>query len=156
MKPMSLTRKLMLSLFILVALGLIATVLIPSWLERIQFAVSPVGNEVLASVQGNLLNDGSVVKVIKYKSSRGVFVEIHKLGDGGQTSLVERILLPDKQDGLFNFHGQVTRLAIADIDNDGKQELLAPTFDNQLVPHLNVFRYNPSTTRFELISPPQD
>lgn len=153
---MTLRRKLILAVFFVVATLLIVVAVVPSLREKVQFAFTPVGNEVLATVQGNLLNDGSIVKVIKYKSSQGVFVEVHKLGDEGQTSLVDRILLPDKQDGLFNFHSQVTRLAITDIDGDGKVELLAPTFDDQLVPHLNVLRYNPTTLRFELFTPPQD
>lgn len=151
---MSLTRKIALSFLLIIAVTLIAIAAFPSLRERVQFAFAPVGNEVLATVQGNLLNDGTIVKVVKYKSTQGVFVEIHKLEDEGQTVLIDRILLPDKHDGLFTFQGQVTRLAIADVDNDGSQELLAPTFDNQLVPHLNVFRYNPVTKHFELFTPP--
>jgi hypothetical protein len=54
---------------------------------------------------------------------------------------------------MFNLHGRVTRLAIADIDEDGANELLIPTFDDQLVPHLNIYRYIPSAQRFEQVKP---
>jgi hypothetical protein len=75
------------------------------------------------------------------------------VADDGKTGLIDRVLLPDKHDGLFNFEGHVTRLAIADIDQDGTMELLAPTFDQQLVPHLNVFRYNKDLKKFEPYQP---
>ena len=130
-----------------------AAVMVPSLRERAQSYLARPGQEILATAEGNVLNDGSTCKVIKFRSADGIFVEVMKMLPNGETELVDRILLPDKHDGLFNFQGHVTRLAIADIDNDGKVELLAPSFDNQLVPHLNVFRYNPDLKRFELYHP---
>src|SRR3954469_11225727 len=125
------------------ALALAASV--PSLRERAQrFFVKP-GQEILATAEGDVLNDGSPCKVIKYRNDDGIFLEILRVQPNGDTTVVDKVLLPDKHDGLFNFHGHVTRLAIADIDNDGKLELLAPTFDSQLVPHLNVFHFNPGT-----------
>jgi hypothetical protein len=107
----------------------------------------------LATAEGDLLNDGSLVKAVKYKGNNGIFIEILRSTEGAYT-LVDRIDLPDKHDGMFNFHGHVTRLAITDIDNNGTAELLAPTFDAQLVPHLNIFHYNGALKRFELAQPP--
>ncbi len=145
---------------------LAAAVLVPSWREAVQSYVQQPGFEVLATAEGDLLNDGSLCKVIKYKGSEGIYVEVRKLhteipegerastGEGDST-LVDRVLLPDKFDGQFNFQGHVTRLAIADIDDDGSLELLAPTFDRDLVPHLNVLRYNATSGRFEFFTPPK-
>ena len=129
------------------------TAAVPSWREAVQKGFSRQSREVLATAEGDLLNDGTTTKIIKYQNAEGLFVEIVKPSSTGTTQLIDRILLPDKHDGLFNFQGHVTRLAVADIDNDGKMELIAPTFDNQLVPHLNVFRYNPALGRFELYQP---
>lgn len=105
--------------------------------------------EIIATVEGNLLNDGKLVKVIKYKGPGTIFLEIMSGNE-----LIGRIILPDKHDGLFNLQGRVTKLAIADIDNDGVNELMAPTFDDQLVPHLNIYRYNPANKQFEAVKPP--
>lgn len=127
--------------------------LVPAWRERVQAAVASSGREVLATVEGDVLNDGSTAKVIKYRGHDGIFVEVLAVDANGATKPIDRILLSDKHDGLFNYAGHVTRLAIADVDSDGKMELLSPTFDNQLVPHLNVFRYNPELKRFELYQP---
>jgi hypothetical protein len=110
------------------------------------------GRELLASVDGDVLNNGTTVKVIKYQGPETVFLEI--VDPNKTESLIARIVLPDKHDGLFNLHGRITRLANVDVDGDGQNELLAPTFDDQLVPHLNIYRYDPATTRFEAVKPP--
>jgi hypothetical protein len=146
-------RALYLGIPALIAIAAAAVVSVPSWREAVQRHLSHTDREVLATAEGDLLGDGSLAKVIKYRGHEGIFVEILKVNEKGETQPIDRLLLPDKQDGLFNYQGHVTRLAIADIDGDGKLELLAPSFDNQLVPHLNVFRYNPSSGRFELVHP---
>lgn len=152
---MSAKRWLLFSILMIVAAALLAAALTPSLRSGIQSYFSRDGREILATAEGDLLNDGSVAKVIKYRNKDGIYVEVLKMGPEGSSQTVERVLLPDKHDGLFNFRGHVTRLAISDIDGDGKYELLAPTFDNQLVPHLNVFRYNPDIGRFEPYQPPR-
>lgn len=125
--------------------------------DYVQQLLSEQGREILATAEGDLLNDGSLVKAIKYRGKAGIFVEVFKSKQGSEESysLVDRIELPDKHDGLFNFHGHVTRLAVTDVDGNGSMELLAPTFDAQLVPHLNIFRYNMELKRFELMQPPE-
>jgi hypothetical protein len=152
---MSAKRWVAFSIVMLMAAALLAAVLTPSLRSQIQAFFSRDGREILATAEGDLLNDGSISKVIKYRSKEGIYVEVMKMNADGSSQTVERVLLPDKHDGLFNFKGHVTRLAITDIDGDGKSELLAPTFDNQLVPHLNVFRYNPAIGRFEPYQPAQ-
>jgi hypothetical protein len=137
----------------LIAAALLVAAVVPSIREKVQNQLSPVGHEILATAEGDLLSNGSLTKVIKYRNGEGITVEILKELPNGDTSVLDRIPLPDKHDGLFNYQGHVTRLAIADLDGDGKFELLVPTFDNQLVPHLNVFRFNPAIARFEPYQP---
>jgi hypothetical protein len=150
---MSASRWLIFSIFLILTATLLAAVLTPSLRLRVQQYLIHPGRDVLATAEGDLLNDGGLAKVIKFRTEEGIFIEVIKHDANGGMSAVDRILLPDKHDGLFNFQGHITRLAIADVDNDGQMELLAPTFDNQLVPHLNVFRYNPAIKRFEPFQP---
>lgn len=150
---MSANRWLILSVFLILTATLLAAVLTPSLRLRVQQYLIHPGRDVLATAEGDLLNDGGSAKVVKFRTEEGIYVEVIKHDSSGTSLTVDRILLPDKHDGLFNYQGHITRLAIADVDNDGKMELLAPTFDNQLVPHLNVFRYNPLIKRFEPFQP---
>lgn len=133
--------------------GVLITAVIPSgrqavraWFDR------GYTREVLATAEGDALNDGRLMKVIKYKGPQSIFIEVVEVRD--PSHLVARLVLPDKHDGYFNLRGHVTRLAIADIDDDGKKELLIPTFDHQLVPHLNIYRYSPETRAFEPLKAP--
>jgi len=135
------------------AAALLAAVLTPGLREKAQAYLSGMGREVLATAEGDLLNDATQVKVIKYRDQNGLWVEILKMAADGRSQRIDKVALPDKHDGLFNYQGHVTRLAIADIDQDGAMELLAPTFDQQLVPHLNVFRYNKALEKFEPYQP---
>jgi hypothetical protein len=137
----------------LIAAALVLAAGVPSWREKAQSYFANRGHEILATAEGDLLGDGTSVKIIKFRNGEGIYVEILKMLPNGDSHVVDRILLPDKHDGMFNYQGHVTRLAVADINNDGHMELLVPTFDNQLVPHLNVFHYNPTTTRFEPFQP---
>lgn len=153
---MSTLRWIVLSVFLILTASLLAAVLTPSLRASIQSHFTRTGREVLATAEGDLLGDGTSVKVVKYRNDEGLFVEIVKLDSAGKSVVIDQLQLPDKHDGLFNFQGHVTRLAIADVNSDGQLELLAPSFDNQLVPHLNVFRYNPAIQRFEPVQPPTE
>lgn len=146
------------AVWIVAVLGVMLAIasMYPPIRHRIQNAFNPgYSREILATVDGDLMNNGSNVKVIKYKGPDSIFLEIVENDNSPSPKLLARIVLPDKRDGMFNLHGRVTSLAIADIDNDGMNELLAATFDDQLVPHLNIYRYSPSTQRFEAVKPPQ-
>ena len=150
---MTTARWIVLSVFLLLTALLLAAVLTPSLRMGIQQRLGITGREVLATAEGDLLNDGSQARVIKFRDRNGIFVEVLRVHPDGSTTAVDRVVLPDRHDGLFNYQGHITRLAIIDVDEDGKMELLAPSFDHQLVPHLNVFRYNADIGRFEPYSP---
>ena len=150
---MSVARWLSLSILTLVAAMLLAAALTPSLRDRARAAFGARGREILATAEGDVLNDGGRGRVIKFRDRHGIFIEILKETNDGVTHVIDRVQLPDRHDGLFNLQGRVTRLAIADVDDDGKFEIMAPSFDNQLVPHLNVFRYNPALARFEPVQP---
>lgn len=146
---MTVMRWLVFSVLLLVAAGLMAAAITPAIRQRVQSWLSHSGRTVLATAEGDLLGDGQPIKAIKIREGDEIFVEIVRVLPSGATEPIDRVTLPDRHDGLFNFRGHITRLAITDVDGDNRPELLAPSFDGQLVPHLNVFRYNPATSHFE-------
>lgn len=106
---------------------------------------------VLSTAKGDLSGTGSMYTVAKVKTRDNIYLEIFEAVAGEAPLLVERIELADARDAFFNFDGQASNLAIEDINGDGRPEILAPTFDRNLVGRLNVFQYNDSTRDFQKI-----
>lgn len=91
--------------------------------------------------------------MVKYQTIEGIVVEVLSSDESGSRSVIDRIKIPGEYDGFFDFYGQASQLAIMDVDEDGQLELVAPTFDKQLIAHLNVFKFNPTSRQFEPIQP---
>ena len=106
---------------------------------------------LLSTVTGDLMNNGTAVKVLKLKTSSGIFLEFLGSMDSGSRPLLEQISLGDPFDAYFDLAGEATRLAIVDLNGDGKYELIAPTFDENMTARLNAYRFNESNNSFEPI-----
>ena len=106
---------------------------------------------IVSTAQGDLSGTGSLYTVAKVRTRDNIYLEIFENIVNEAPRLVERIELADTRDAFFNFNGQATNLAIDDVDGDGRSEILAPTFDRNLVGHLNVFQYNDATRDFQKI-----
>lgn len=97
---------------------------------------------LVSSVRADLSGKGSEYTIAKVKTRESLFLEIYQNEKNGASTLVQKIEIPDARDGYFNFDGSATNLALADVDQDGSMEILAPSFDRDLVGRLNVFRFN--------------
>lgn len=106
---------------------------------------------VVSSVTGDLSSDGTPFNIIKVKTRDDLFLEVYRASSEGRFELVEKIHMPQQRDGYFSFNGQATNLAVDDIDGDGRPEILAPSFDRDLVGHLNVFRFNTTAKNFQKV-----
>ena len=99
--------------------------------------------QILAKADADLTGKGDWVTVIKVQTADSLSLEIYRTDAQHVTSeFLKRIVLPDRRDGYFTFHGNATNLAITDVDNDHNLDLIAPTFDENLVPRLNIYRYD--------------
>lgn len=105
---------------------------------------------ILSKVEGELTSKGDFVTVLKVKTQDNIAIEVH-FSEGGDLQEIKRIILSERRDGHMTLQGQSTNLALLDIDGDGNQEILAPTFDENLVPRLNIFKFNPTTRGFERV-----
>ncbi len=143
------------AVLVVAALIVSALALSPEWRVRWQALIRPEKKDLLATVTGDLLNAGADLKVLKFATGRGLIVEVHEPSNDPNSpfKLVDRIFIPDRHDGFFTLNNQPTRLAIVDVDNDGTLEILAPSFDDKLVPHLNTLRLDPSTRKLRLAQP---
>lgn len=106
---------------------------------------------LVSSARADLVGNGIAYTVTKIKTRDSIFLEIFRPEAGGGQRLMEKIELADSRDGHFNFNGRVANLALEDIDDDGKAEILVPIFDRDLVGRLNIFKYNEGANGFERI-----
>ncbi len=122
---------------------------------RLQAWLDSDKKELLATLSADLLGNGSQFKILKYGTSRGIIVEVlaPSENEAGAFQFIDRIFIPDPHDGFFSINTHATRLAIVDVDEDGQPEILAPSFDDKLVAHLNTLRLDPDTRRLELVRP---
>jgi hypothetical protein len=107
---------------------------------------------ILSSVHGDLLGNGSDVTVLKVKSPHHLALEIYQDQQDGSSLLLQQIEMSDKQDAYFNFGNETTNLALIDTNMDGGLEIIAPSFDQNLIGRLNVFRFNQNLKLFEQLS----
>jgi hypothetical protein len=105
---------------------------------------------ILSVASGDIFNNGTMAQVLKIRTEKGLFLEIYGPDlENGDRLLLAQVQLPDSRDGYFHFRGQAANLALQDVDGDGAVEIMAPTFDENLMAHLNVYRYNASQARIE-------
>jgi hypothetical protein len=106
---------------------------------------------IVSTAKADLLGNGSHFTIVKVKTRETLSLEVYEFGADGSSRLLEKIALPDAKDGYFNFNGQSTNLAVDDINGDGRPEILAPSFDQNLVGRLNVYQFNSESKKLERI-----
>lgn len=128
-----------------------AATLQPTLRTGIQNLLLPSGRKILSKATSTFGSSENSYTVVKVKTRDAMFLEVYSNVSDGSQQLLERLQLGDQRDGYFDFNGHPMNLAIDDIDNDGKPEILAPSFDSNLVGHLNVFHFDPSSKLFERV-----
>ncbi|MBX3040504.1 MAG: hypothetical protein KF789_07360 [Bdellovibrionaceae bacterium] len=139
-----------------VALMLITAVaIVPSLRHQVRSWVVSNDREILAKTSGYVTPEGPLVSVFKIREDGFLKLEVYtNSGNSDESVLLQKIDLNETRDGYVNFQGNATNLALADTDHDGAMDLIAPSFDEQMTPRLNIFRFNRALNSFEKIIPP--
>lgn len=140
----------------IIAMALITVAVVPSLRNSVKNAFLSANRDILAKVSGRLSADGPQITVLKIKSKNTIFIEIYSQEESGELVLMSKIPLFDARDGHVLMQGNATNLAITDVDKDGQLEIVVPTYDDQSVPRLNIFRYNPLNKAFDRATAPAD
>lgn len=146
---MRLNRGLISSLILLVLFSIVTGLFFKAnWRAPLREFWAPNDRKVLSVATGKIFPDADG-RVIKVQTPDQIIIEIYGPLKEDTPPLLEQIVLPDKRDAQFQFRAKATNLALKDLDGDNVFEIIAPSYDSSLVPHLNIFRFNPSTGRFE-------
>lgn len=138
--------------YILIALAMILVMIaaIPTWRQAARDFISPDERKVIAKLDGSVTPKGPHLIVLKVKTRDQHFLEIYKKNESLQ--LMQRIALEEPVDARVEFQGRYTNLAMADIDIDGRYEIIAPMYDKNSTPRLLVYQYNDALETFEKIT----
>lgn len=138
---------------VLLAIAVMAMTLIaakPSVRNALRTFFMGEGRQIIAKTGGYIRPEGPQVTVLKIKDGDQLVVEVYNVQEqSAETRMIARIVLPENRDGYFQFQGNATNLAISDTDGDGSMDIIAPTFDDQMVARLNIYRYNKDTGTFD-------
>lgn len=138
----------------LAVLGVSVVASVPSWRDSVRARFQGPYRQVLAKARGDLTGRGLVVSVVKLKTQDGIQVEIYERGlDTDSETLLARLKFDERRDGHFNIRGQATNLALMDLDGDGLLEVIVPVYDENLIPRLHVFRFDPHGKVFVRMGP---
>lgn len=122
----------------------------PNQKEKLLHFFQKNDTQVLAIAYGTLTGDHRKQKVVKILSQNKIYLEIYDATESPSSpNRLQKILLPDSLDTQVDFRGNLTRLIIADINQDGQVDIVAPTMDGQMVPHLNAYAYDKNLESFE-------
>lgn len=137
-----------------IAVALVTSIaLFPRWREKVKSYFQKPYREVLAKAYGDLSGRGDFVNVIKIKTEDGLIIEVFEAKhydkrptDGEK--LLARLTLDEKRDAFMSFSGDATNLGLFDFDGDGTLEIMAPAYDENFIPRLNVFKFDPESRSF--------
>jgi len=132
----------------ILSLAAFATVLHTSSREKVRDYFMPEQRVLISTVMGDVLGDGTPVQVAKIRTRDSLILEVYIPAKDGSRLMIDRIVLDEKRDGYFTLNGNLTNLAIDDVDGDNQLEILAPAFDQNLTAHLNVFKFDRSSKTF--------
>lgn len=147
---------LIMSLLALVAMALLTVAVVPSLRNSVKEIFSSNERVILAKATGSLTAEGPKVTVLKIRSKDSLMLEIYSEDPGQENTLMAKIPLYETKDAYFVVNGNATNLALTDVDNDEIMEIVAPTYNDQMVPRLNIFKFNRASKSFDRVNAPNE
>ncbi|MNT49614.1 hypothetical protein D3C72_1864780 [compost metagenome] len=137
-------------------MALLTVAIIPSLRNSVKEIFSSSERIILAKVSGNITAEGPKVTVLKIRSKDTLALEVYSDDPGQENTLIAKIPLFETKDAFFVVNGNATNLALTDVDKDETMEIVAPTYNEQMVPRLNIFKYNRASKSFDRVNAPEE
>jgi len=109
---------------------------------------------VLAQAVGDLNGAGELVTVLKVKSLDTVALEIYRNdSENRPIRFKERVILDGSRDAAMKWKTDWTQLLLMDVDGEPGQEIIAPTYDLDYLPRMNIFKLDGQKGILQAIAP---
>lgn len=142
--------KIALSIISLIAIAVTLLLVQPQWKEKVRDLILRDSYALLAEEEADIRNDGSIIRVSKLKINGKIYLRFFEM-NGDVWKPIQTILLPDSYDGYATIAGDPKNLAILNLDDDGLLEVIAPTFDKDMIAYLNIYKYSIDSKAFTKI-----
>lgn len=146
----------LMSILAVLAMVLLTVAIVPSLRNSVKEIFSSSERIILAKVSGNITAEGPRVTVLKIRSKDTLILEVYSDDPGQENTLIAKIPLFETKDAYFVVNGNATNLALTDVDKDEILEIVAPTYNEQMVPRLNIFKYNRASKSFDRVNAPEE
>lgn len=120
--------------------------------SAVLFPSLQVDRKVLSTLVFSPTASSPAYQILKVKIRNKIMVEIYKIINEYNYEFVSQIDTGTKYEGYFLLGGSATNLAYINIDDDPMSEIIVPGFDNGLMAHLNVIKFDNSTESFTLVN----
>ena len=111
--------------------------------------IYPSERVVLSLLNTNIADQD--IKVLKVRFLNKIYLEVYHMAEAGE-ELVERTILTDAKDASYKMEDGSSNLFAKDIDGDGHPEIIAPSFDKNMIAHLNIYQYEPNSKKLVKLS----
>lgn len=108
------------------------------------------GREVLSTIETLKLNPDLKMTLVKVKENKNLFLEVFVHMNHG-LELIETLNLDGEFDAYLILKDRTSNLIIKNIDREPDLEIVAPTYDRQMKPVLNVFKYDLNLEEFRRV-----
>ena len=140
----------LLIILVLATFTMTTIAVIPSLRDKVRQKFLSPKRKLLAKINGRLSDDLPKVTILKVSENEKLSVEIYNMEKGPDApELIQKIELSDRRDGYIQFRQSSTNLLMIDATDDTTMEIVAPTYDDQMNPHLNIFRFIPESKTFD-------
>ena len=141
-------------IFFLIGLSLFVNLLFLFHPVKLKNGISQIhekkSHKTLNRVEGPLIGVGLDIRVLKVKHENKIHLEFLSKQADNSYWFINSVELKGNREAYFDYWGEPSSLLVLDDDGAGRLEIVAPTFDQFFLPHINVVVYNGEKSRFEL------
>lgn len=119
--------------------------------KRFTDLLYPPERQILSTLETNLNIKSKLYRVIKIQQAKDLWLEFYDLKE--KERLVAKFKLPSRLDGQMYVNKKTSNLFASDLDDDGVFEVVSPTFNIELEPHIHAFKYSLENGNFSQIPP---
>ena len=106
--------------------------------------------QTLSRAEGSLTALGMDIRVLKIKQGDKIYLEFLSRNADNSYWFINSVELKGSREAYFDYRGEPSSLLISDDNGDGFLDIIAPTFDKFLWPHINLAVYDKETKKFFL------